>query len=288
MDIGAGVVGAGVAVAGVVDRREVAAESTGVDIESARADVDRGIAGHPGGIDAIEGVGTVLDGDEEILRLADAQQMPRLLLGQFIAAPAHDGAEIRLLQRATDPETIKGRTRSDPPHGIEITRCLAAQILVLRALDHGEQRLIRPMGSLRGEPLVFVDAALRPFVRAPQRLLLIATGIEQRGQLVEGEHDIRAEPVLDSHRHLRCEPVFRTVQMGAKGDAVVVDHRQALLALGDHLVALHPDRLHGQHLLEADPQRHDLETTAVGEGGTGPVHEPAQPAGLVHDVGPGL
>ncbi len=158
----------------------------------------------------------------------------------------------------------------------------------MRALDHREQRLIWAMGARGGQPFVLVDAALGPFVRALQRLLLVGTGIQQGGELVEGEHDVRAEPMLDTHRNLGCEPMFRAVEMRAEGDAVIVDSGQALFARGDHVIASDVDRLHGQHLLEADTQRHHLKAAAIGEGRAGPVHEFAQPTRLVHDVRSGL
>jgi hypothetical protein len=80
-------------------------------------------------------------------------------------------------------------------------------------LDDGEQRLVRAVGAGGGQPLVLIDAALRPLVRSLHRALLVGTGIEQGGELVESEHDVGAEPVLDTHRHLGGEPVRRAVEV---------------------------------------------------------------------------
>ena len=75
------------------------------------------------------------------------------------------------------------------------------------------------------------------------------------------------------------------VQVGGEGHPVVVDARQPGLAVGDHVVVGHPGGAHGQHLLEPDPERHHLEAAAVGERRTRPVHEGAQAAGRLDDVG---
>ncbi len=110
MDIGPGVVRAGVAVAGVVDRGEVAPESGGIDIESAFGDIDRRIARDPGRVHAVEGVRAVLHRDEDVLGFADAEHVPRLVLGQFVAAPADNAAEVVLLQRTADAVTVETRS----------------------------------------------------------------------------------------------------------------------------------------------------------------------------------
>ena len=115
--------------------------------------------------------------------------------------------------------------------------------------------------------------------------LLVATGVHQRGQLVEGEDHVRAELVLHLQRDLRGEAVRAAVQVRGEGDPVVVHPGQPALALGHHRVVGQAGDVHGQHLLEADAQAHHLEAAAVGVGRARPVHEPAQsPAGL-DDVG---
>ncbi len=120
---------------------------------------------------------------------------------------------------------------------------------------------------------------------ALHRTLLVATGVHQRGQFVEREDDVGAELMLDADRHLGGEPVGRSVQVRPERHAVVVDVGESLLALGDDVVGLHPRGVHREHLLETDAQRHHLEAAAVGVGRSGPVHERAETAGLVDDVG---
>ena len=73
--------------------------------------------------------------------------------------------------------------------------------------------------------------------------------------------------------------------MRGERHAVVVDVGQPLLAVGDDVVGLDPLGVHREHLPEPGAQRQHLESAAVGERRSGPVHERAQTAGLVDDVG---
>src|SRR3546814_5782326 len=45
--------------------------------------------------------------------------------------------------------------------------------------------------------------------------------------------DVCSSDLLDLHRHLGGEAVLRAVEVGLEGHAVVVDDREAVLALGD-------------------------------------------------------
>ncbi len=123
---------------------------------------------------------------EQVIRLADPQQVPRLVVRQFVGAPADDGGQVLLLQRPTDTEAVEAEVGQRP------RARLPAQILVLRALHHPEQGLIRLVVAHLGEPAVLGHAAHRPVVGAAHRLFLITAGVHQRGQLVEGEDDVRA------------------------------------------------------------------------------------------------
>lgn len=132
--------------------------------------------------------------------------------------------------------------------------------------------------------MVLGEAAFGPLVGALHRTFLVGTGVDERGEFVERKDDVGAQLVLDADRDLGCEAVQRTVEMRPERHAVVVDVRQAFLALGDDVVGLYPVGVHGQHLLEPDAQGQHLEAAAVGEGGPRPVHERTQAAGLGHDV----
>ena len=104
------------------------------------------------------------------------------------------------------------------------------------------------------QPAMFDHAPHRPVVRALHRLFLVATGVDQRRQLVEREDDVRAELVLDPDRHLRGEPVGGAVQVRPEGDPVVVDVGEPFLALGDDVVGLNALGVHRQHLAETRAQ----------------------------------
>ncbi len=134
------------------------------------------------------------------------------MFGQFGCHPSDDGAEVLFFQRATDPVAIEAPAFLADKR-FQSACGLTPQILVLCALHHAEQRLIGLVGTLARQLLVLVEAPLRPLVGALYRILLILTGVDQRGELVEGEHDVGAQLMLDLHGHLRSEPVRRPVQV---------------------------------------------------------------------------
>ena len=111
-------------------------------------------------------------------------------------------------------------------------------------------------------------------------------------ELVKRKHDVATELVLDSHRHLGVEAMLRPIDMAGEDHAVVV-HDCVRGLDGLHLnggvgwVCL-PGELLGQDLLEAGSKRQDLEATRIGVGGARPVHELAETARLVNDIGAGL
>ena len=51
--------------------------------------------------------GPRMDLEDAETRLADAEQMPRLGVGQFLGAPAHDGGQVLLLQGPADPVAVE-------------------------------------------------------------------------------------------------------------------------------------------------------------------------------------
>ena len=128
------------------------------------------------------------------------------------------------------------------------------------------------------------DATLCPAVGALDRVLLVAARVHERRELVECEHDVGAELVLDVHRNLGGESVQRAVERRLERDAVLVHERHALLAFGNHVVGLHALHIHRQRLLEARAERKHLESTGVGESRAVPVHELRETARLVKHV----
>src|SRR5215208_1437525 len=142
VQVGAGVVRAGVAVAVRVDRAEVAPEAGVGDVEATRSRIHSRVAGYARRRHAVEGVSAGRHGVEKVIGLADAQQMSRLVGGQLAGHPAHDGGEVLLLERPTDAVAVEtASVFTDDPR--QTARSLAPQILVLRTLHHTEQRLRR-------------------------------------------------------------------------------------------------------------------------------------------------
>ena len=88
----------------------------------------------------------------------------------------------------------------------------------------------------------------------------------------------------------------RPVDMGLKIHAVIINMRQAILAVSHIVVANRApvgtlrigNGSHVNHLFEPRPQAHHLEPAGVGEGWPVPVHEPPQPASGIQNLGSGL
>ena len=237
--------------------------------------------------DAIERVRAGLDRREQVIRLRNAEQVAGLILRELLGNPADDRAEVLLLQRAADAEAaettvalrLRLRGQLHQPAGR-----LSAEILVLRALHHAPQRLRRAVRAQVREPLVLRQATASPTVRARDGLLLVGAGIHQRGELVEREHNVRAQLVLDLHRHLRREAVLAAVDDATEIHAVLVHHGHTLFLLLDDVRLAAAFCVHGQDFLVAHAEAHDLEATGVRVRRPVPVLELCEPAGLVHDV----
>ena len=277
IDVCARVVTARVAVASFLQRAKIELVLGAFDVVSARPRVDRAVAGATCGGHAVEGVAAVFHAGEDVIHGGDAEHMTWTVLRHRVADPCAGVADETLLDRAADA------------HAVEVQRGdlrgrVSAQILVIRALHHAIQRLIRLPDSISRQPLVLVHASAGPAERAFHRILLVGAGVHQRGELIEREHDVRAELVLDAHRNLGGETMCVTIQRRLECHAVLVHPGHAFLALGDDVVRLHAGHVHRQRLLEADAQRHDLETAGIGERGPIPVHETRQAAGRVQHV----
>ena len=89
--------------------------------------------------------------------------MPRLRLGQLFIHPADDSAKHALLERAADSETVEGLLGGLVARQIGKTaRRFAAQILVLRTLNHAKQCLVWAMLSRLRLTRMFVEATHCP------------------------------------------------------------------------------------------------------------------------------
>ena len=266
-----------VAVASFLQRPEIELVLGTLDVVPAGARVNRAVSGAACGGHAVEGVAAVLHASENVVHRGDTQHVAWAVFRHRVADPCAGVADDALLDRAADA------------HAVEVQRGdlrgrTSAQILVIRALHHAIQRLIRLPDSISRQPLVLVHASAGPAEGALHRVLLVGAGVHQRGEFVEREHDVCADFVLDAHRNLSGETMCVTIQRRLERHAVLVHPGHALLALGDDVVRLHAGHVHCQRLLEADAQRHHLETARIGERGPIPVHETRQAAGRVQHV----
>ena len=56
------------------------------------------------------------------------------------------------------------------------------------------------------------------------------------GALIEGEDDVGAQLVLNLHGDLRGEAVHRAIEMGFKGNAIVINMSEPFLIISNHLI----------------------------------------------------
>ena len=103
-------------------------------------------------------------------------------------------------------------------------RCLATQVLPLGALDNAPQLLVGLVGTLLREALVLGQTPRGPRMRALERLDLVATRVQQGRQLVESEHDIGTQLMLNTHRHFGVEAMLRAIDVAGEHDAIVINN----------------------------------------------------------------
>ena len=218
-----------VAVAPFLQRPEIELVLGALDVVPAGARVDRAVAGAARGGHAVEGVAAVLHAREDIVHGGDAQHMARPALRHRVADPGASVADDAFLDRAANAHAVEVQRRN-------LRSRAPAQILIIRALHHAVQRLVGLAQTRCRQPLMFLHTPAGPAERALHRILLIGPRIHQRGQLVEREHDICANFVLDAHRNLGREPVRVTVQRRFERHAVLVHPCHAFLAFGDDVV----------------------------------------------------
>src|SRR5829696_8916285 len=222
---------------------------------------------------AVERVDPELRAAQEVVDVADPQQVARTLLGELLGRPADDLVHLRLVlaERPADGE-------AERVTGADLLGAPAAQVLVHAALDDRVDAL--PGGSML---LVPREAAVQPAVGALRAALRVLAGDVEREALVEHERDVGVERRLHGHRRLRPHELLRAVDVGAEADALLVDAEDrapagrragdvaALDLVGDGAVT------HGE----------DLEAAGVGDHRLVPAHEPVHAAEALDELGPG-
>ena len=137
--------------------------------------------------------------------------MTRTILGKLRTHPRDDCSQIFLLQRTTDAKTIEDLAVNS--HLSQGAGGMSAKILVLRSLHNAPELLVGLSDALVGETLMNSQTLTGPFMGTFKRFFLIETRVKQRGQLIEGEHDVRAQFVLNAHRYFGREAVLRTIDV---------------------------------------------------------------------------
>ena len=131
------------------------------------------------------------------------------------------------------------------------------QVGILTALHDGEKGL---MVAVQGLCLVKAfQAAVKPAMCELHGVLRIAVVALTRSALVKSHHDVGTDDALNIHHAFRSEKVSATVNVAAEGTPLLLE-----FSVGSE----------GEY----------LETTAVGEQRTLPVHEAVQPSRLTQKV----
>ena len=232
----------------------------------------RPMSGEAGRDRAVEYVETERDAVEQIVDVADPQQVLGRGLGQQRRGQRQHAAHLLLVapERAADRDAVDPRLRDDPGG-------VASQVLMDTALDDPEDGLV-PGAVL----LVPGQAAAEPAVGALHRTHgVLAVGVVGRA-LVEDEGDVGPELRLHVHRDLGRDEELRPVPIGAETGALLVDPHHGAMGAAPGPAA--PLDLVGD---AAVGEREDLEPAGVGDQGAIPAHEIVQPAGGVDPLGTG-
>ena len=102
IEIRSGVVLTGVAITSLVDRGELALIPTIGEVYAAILGKDSTRAGLARWRNTVKGISAIFDSNEEVIGLTDAKSVARLVIGQLFAEPAHDRAELLLVERNQD------------------------------------------------------------------------------------------------------------------------------------------------------------------------------------------
>ena len=223
----------------------------------------RAVAGEAGGDRAVEDIQAKRDAGQQVVDLANAQQVLWGLLRQQRRGQRQHAAHLVLVaaERAADREAVDGSL------GYRLRR-FPAQILVDAALHDPEYGLSRR--ALRAVPL---QAAPKPAVGALHRARCVVPIRVIGRALVEDQGDVGSELRLHLHRDLGREEQRAAIPVGAEMDSLLGDRDHRSVAPSRPTAPL--------HLVGHSPvrQREDLESTRIRDQRPVPPHEPMQPAG---------
>lgn len=238
------------------------------------------VAAEAGGHRAVEGVDAQLHAGDQVVHLADAEQVARqgLALARELRGRIGDHLVHLLLlcpQRAADRHAVGAAVGHDRGR-------LAPHVLVYAALHDAVDELAG--GAVLALP---AQAARQPAVGALGRARgVVAIDVEGRA-LVEDQRDVGAQGGLHRHRALRREEPLAAVHVGAEAHALLLDREDRPVAAARRVaVARGP----GLDLLgdRAVPHREDLKAAGVGDDRPLPAHEGVQAAEALDHLRAGI
>jgi serine/threonine-protein kinase len=275
VEVGAGVAaGAGRARAALEDRLVGLAVAALGEIDRQRRpgrDHRHAVAADAGRHRAVERVDAELDAAQQVVDLADPEQVAGPGVRQLGDRPLDDLVHLRLVlaQRAADRDPARA-ARGD------LLRRRAPQVLLHPALDDPvDELVVRAVLGVPGE------AAVEPAVGALGRARGVVAGDVERRALVEHERDVGVQRGLDLHRRLGRHELLGAVEVGAEAHALLGDREDRAGALAVRLAALD---LVGDR---AVAHREDLEAAGVGDDRPLPAHELVEAAELADQLVPG-
>ena len=223
------------------------------------------VAGEAGRHGAVEDVEAEGDAGEQVVDLADPEQVLGRLLGQQRRGHAEHLAHLLLV-------AAEGAADRDPVDAGRGDRLRPTRGAGPRGRRPGRSR--RRPGAPARSSRVPVEAAVEPAVGALGRAGgVVAVGVVGRA-LVEDQGDVGAERRLHLHRDLGRDEELGAVAVGAEAHPLLLDrdHRALLAARPPAALDLVGDAAVGE--------REDLEAAGVGDQRPLPAHEPVQPAGV--------
>lgn len=246
VQIGFRVMGAGIAIAVWVQRREVFFVLGPLDIDPSLARHQSPVPGEAGGQDAVEHVDAILDPFEDVIDGPNPHEVARLLRGQKADRVLHHPeADVFGFPDGSPADGIPGEI-----HFGELLGGVVTQVLEFPALDDAKQGLVGasvgfqpPRGPAEGPLGGFGDVFLARRIG---------------DALIKGHDNVRAQGLFDADRLFGGEEFPPPVDFVLERDAF----------LGDF-----PPRGKGE----------DLESARVGEDGAVVIHELMQAPGLFHD-----
>ena len=204
-------VAAGVAIAALLDRREIVLERFVPQHEPAAARQRKPVARGTRLQNTVKEVDPAEHALQKTVRTADAHEVARLVFGHVgtdrFEHVIHDGL------RLADGQTADAV--ADEVHRRERLCAFDAQIGINAALHDAEQRLIGTRVRLL--------TALRPAVRAVHRPDGVRVILMRIGAFVEAHGNIRAERFFDLHDLFGREEMLAAVDVRAEHNAVLAD-----------------------------------------------------------------